>query len=91
MPDHTTTSAAQYLAEHGYTVGRGKIGGRGAPKSDTIKRWCKNGKIKARRVGYVWLIDEKTLDDLLRKQNVNKPTFTHNIAPDEDVHTEGRG
>lgn len=65
MPDHTTTSAAAYLAEHGYTVGRGKIGGRGAPKPDTIRRWCERGKIKSRRVGYVWLIDEETLNELL--------------------------
>lgn len=65
MPDHTAASAAEYLAERGYTVGRGRIGGRGAPKADTIRRWCERGKVKARRVGYIWLIAQEELDRII--------------------------
>lgn len=67
MPDHTTTSAAEYLREKGYEVSRGRIGGRGAPTADTLKHWCKSGKIKARKAGWVWLIDEGELEKLIKK------------------------
>lgn len=77
MPDHTTTSAAQYLKEHGYTVGRGRIGGRGAPSADTIKKWCEAGKIKARKAGWVWLISEETLRELVAKQRVTEHLDEH--------------
>jgi hypothetical protein len=76
MPDHTTTSAAEYLAARGYTVGRGRVGGRGAPAADTIKRWCKLGKIKARKVGWVWLIAEETLAELVKKSAITTPDTT---------------
>jgi len=65
MPDHTAESAARYLAERGYTVGSRRIGGRAAPKADTIRRWCKQEKIKARHEGYIWLIPQEELDRLL--------------------------
>lgn len=70
MPDHTAQSAAEYLAAHGYEIGRGRIGGRGAPKADTIRRWCADGKIAARRVGYIWLIAEEELEGLLKPRSV---------------------
>jgi hypothetical protein len=67
--DHTTFSAAAYLAAHGYMVSRGRVGGRGAPAPDTIKRWCERGLLAgARRAGWVWLIPQATLDQLIAKQ-----------------------
>jgi hypothetical protein len=74
MPEHTVTSAALYLKERGYTVGRGRIGGRGAPVADTIRRWCERGKIKARQVGRIWLIDQAVLDQLIELAPTNSPT-----------------
>lgn len=65
MPDHTTTSAAQYLAEHGYIVHSKRDGTDKAPNGTTIKQWCERGKIPARKVGWVWLIDQEELDRIL--------------------------
>ncbi len=67
MADHTTSSAAVFLAEHGYTVARRRTGGVGPPTADTIKHWCERGKIKARKAGWVWLIAQEELDRLLGK------------------------
>lgn len=67
MPDHTTASAAQYLAEHGYTVRSKRDGTEQAPHADTIKRWCLQGKIQARKAGWVWLIPQETLDELIAR------------------------
>lgn len=68
MPDHTAISAAEYLAAHGYEVPRGRIGGRGPPSADTVRRWCTYGKIEARRIGYIWLISQAALDALIAAQ-----------------------
>jgi len=67
MPDHTTTSAAEYLAARGYTVSRRRAGGEGPPTADTIKHWCERGTITARKAGWVWLIDQDELDALLAR------------------------
>lgn len=67
MPDHTTASAAQYLAERGYTVRSKRDGTEQAPRPDTIKRWCELGKIKGRKVSSrLWLIDQEELDRLAK-------------------------
>lgn len=69
MPDHTAQSAALYLTERGYTIdGGGRIAGRHPPPADIIRRWCKSGKIPARRVGYIWLISQDELDRLIAQQ-----------------------
>lgn len=65
MPDHTTTSAAQYLAEHGYTVRSKRDGTNKPPTTVTVKQWCERGKLSARKVGWVWLIAQEDLDRLL--------------------------
>lgn len=65
MPDHTTTSAAAYLAERGYTVKSKRDGTQQSPTSTTIKQWCERGNIKARKAGWVWLINQATLDELI--------------------------
>ncbi len=65
MPDHTANSAADYLAAQGFTVGRRRAGGHGPPSADVIRRWCKRGKLAARRIGYIWLIDQAELDRLV--------------------------
>lgn len=64
MPTHTPISAAQYLAECGYTV-KDIYGQRNAPKADTVRRWCLGRKIAARQVGRTWLIEQEALDRLL--------------------------
>lgn len=78
MPDHTTTSAAQYLADHGYTVKRRRVGGEGPPSADTIKRWCLEDKELprkeqrlpgARKAGHAWLIPQKALDNLIKAKD----------------------
>ena len=70
MPDHTTTSAAEYLAARGYTVeGGGRIAGRHLPKADTIRRMILSGRLPARRVGYVWLIGQEELDKLIEARS----------------------
>jgi hypothetical protein len=61
MPDHTTTSAALYLKERGYTVKSKRDGTELPPSSGTVKQWCERGKIKARKAGWVWLIAEEDL------------------------------
>ena len=67
MPDHTTTTAAEYLRERGYTVTSKRDGTSLPPTSGTIKQWCERGKIKARKAGWVWLIEEAELDRLFVK------------------------
>lgn len=68
MPDHTTASAAQYLAERGYIVRSYRDGTEQSPRPDTIKRWCETGKIKGRKMSpRLWLIDQEELDKLLPK------------------------
>lgn len=63
MPDHTTASAAAYLAEHGYTVRSKRDGTKQPPRPDTIKRWCELGKVKGRKVSSrLWLIAEEELE-----------------------------
>lgn len=66
--DYTAESAANYLAALGYTVSSRRIGGAHPPKADTIRRWCQRGRINARRVGYIWLIDQQELDQLVQEQ-----------------------
>lgn len=70
MPDHTTTSAAVYLTERGYTVHSKRDGTDKPPTSGTVKQWCERGKIKARKAGWVWLIAEEELEDLLKARSV---------------------
>jgi hypothetical protein len=68
VPDHTTASAAQYLAERGYTVRSKRDGTEQAPRPDTIKHWCERGKIKGRKVSSrLWLIAEEELEKLVKK------------------------
>lgn len=65
MPDHTTASAAAYLAERGYTVHSKRDGTDQPPRPDTIKRWCELGKVKGRKVSTrLWLIAQEELDRL---------------------------
>lgn len=90
MPDHTTASAAAYLAERGYTVRSGRIGGTHSPKADTIKRWCETGKVKGRKVSTrLWLIDQEELDRLLRnsKNDRSRGDIAHKIAPADDLRS----
>lgn len=65
MPDHTTTSAAAYLTERGYTVHSKRDGTDTPPSSGTVKQWCERGKIPARKAGWAWLISQDELDKLL--------------------------
>lgn len=66
MPDMTTHEAAAYLASKGYTVGRRRAGGKGAPAGDTLKHWCKQGRFQgARKSGDRWLIPKEELDKLI--------------------------
>lgn len=53
--------------ERGYEVSRGRVGGKGPPTPDTIKHWCKSGKLKARKAGWVWLIAEEELEKLVKE------------------------
>ena len=65
----TTTEAARYLADHGYTVGRRRAGGKGPPSGDTVKRWCEQGKFPGARKasGRLWLIPQAALDEFLKR------------------------
>lgn len=64
--DHTAASAALYLTERGYLAdGGGRKAGKHPPKADTIRRMILSGRLPARRVGYIWLIDQQALDALL--------------------------
>lgn len=65
MPDMTTTEAAQYLASKGYTVRSKRDGTDKPPASELVKRWCEQGKVKARKSGWVWLIPQEELDKLI--------------------------
>lgn len=65
MPEMTTTEAAAYLAEKGYTVHSKRDGTDKPPNSTTVKQWCLNGRIEARKSGWVWLIEKGNLDRLL--------------------------
>lgn len=67
--DYTTSSAAIYLAEHGYTVRSKRDGTDKAPNATTIKQWCERGKIKARKAGWVWLIPQGALEELVKAKN----------------------
>lgn len=66
MPDMSTTEAAEYLASHGYTVHSKRDGTDTQPNATTIKQWCLRGKIKARKSGWVWLVDREDLDGLIK-------------------------
>lgn len=64
--DHTAQSAALYLAERSYLAdGGGRKAGKHPPSADTIRRMIYSGALPARRVGYIWLIDQAELDRLL--------------------------
>jgi hypothetical protein len=65
MPDLTTTEAAQYLAERGYTVRSKRHGTDRPPTSELLKRWCEQKKIKARKTNWIWLIERAELDRLI--------------------------
>jgi len=81
MPEMTTTEAAAYLTERGYTVHSKRDGTDKSPPSELIKRWCIRGKLKARKSGWVWLIEKEELDRLINSKN---PNIAHNIAHSED-------
>lgn len=67
--DHTAESAALYLAERGYMAdGGGRKRGKHPPTADTIRRMVYSGRLSARRVGYIWLIDQAALDVLVCSQ-----------------------
>ena len=69
----TTQQAAAYLAERGYTVGRRRIGGKGAPTADTIKHWCEQGKFpRVEKRGRDWYIPQEDLDRLIRSATMQK-------------------
>lgn len=63
--DLTTTEAAAYLAEQGYTVHSKKTGADSPPAAELIKRWCIQGKLKGRKRENRWLISKRELDRLL--------------------------
>lgn len=69
MPDELTTKeAAAYLAEQGYMVKRGRIGGSGSPSADTLKHWALAGKlIGARKRENRWFIPRSTIEELIRQ------------------------
>lgn len=68
--DHTAASAALYLTERGYMAdGGGRKAGKHPPTADTIRRMIYRGTLPARRVGYIWLISQDTLDELIAAQN----------------------
>lgn len=94
MPDHTTASAAQYLAERRYAVRSKRDGTEQAPRPDTIKRWCEIGKIKGRKASSrLWLIDQEELDRLLRnsKNDQLSRDIASNIAQHDDLRTPQEG
>lgn len=62
----TTTEAAAYLTERGYTVHSKRDNSDRPPPSELIKRWCEQGKIKGRKSGWVWLVEQEDLDRLLK-------------------------
>lgn len=65
--DLTTTEAAEYLAQRGYTVKRRRVGGKGPPTADTIKHWC-GKRLPARKAkGGGWLIAQEALDRLIEE------------------------
>lgn len=67
--DHTAASAALYLTERGYLAdGGGRTPGKHPPRADTIRRMILNGRLPARRVGYIWLIAQPDLDNLIAAQ-----------------------
>lgn len=64
--DHTAQSAALYLTERGYLAdGGGRKAGKHPPSADTIRRMILSGRLPARRVGYIWLISQEELDNLI--------------------------
>jgi hypothetical protein len=69
--EYMTSEAAQYLAERGFTVSRGRIGGKGAPTADTLKHWCEDGKLPgARKRGRYWFIPQEALDALIEGKSL---------------------
>lgn len=82
MPDMTTTEAAQYLAERGYTVHSKKTGADSPPAAELVKRWCIQGKLKGRKRENRWLISKRELD---RFMAVNVAT---NVAEKTDTASE---
>jgi hypothetical protein len=92
MPnDLTTTEAAAYLAEHGYTVHSKKAGTDKPPASELIKRWCESGKLKARKTNWIWLISKRELDRLIETNvasNVaDTPSGERTTAPEsQETH-----
>lgn len=66
--DHTAASAALYLAERGYMAdGGGRKAGKHPPTADTIRRMILSKRLPARRVGYIWLIPQEALDELIAR------------------------
>jgi hypothetical protein len=66
--DLTTTEAAAYLAEQGYTVSRRRAGGSGPPTADTLKHWALAGKLTgARKRENRWFIPRRTIEELIRQ------------------------
>lgn len=64
----TTTEAASYLAEQGYTIRRRRIGGDGPPSADTLKHWALAGKLAgARKRDNRWFIPKETIEELIRQ------------------------
>jgi hypothetical protein len=87
--DYTTTEAAAYLAARGYTVHSKRDGTDKPPPSELIKRWCERGKIKARKSGWVWLIEQAELDRIISTNVANNvadtPRSTENTASESDL------
>jgi hypothetical protein len=65
LSEMTTTEAAQYLTEHGYTVRSKRDGTDKPPAAELVKRWCEQKKVKARKTNWVWLIERAELDRLI--------------------------
>lgn len=68
MPEMTTTEAANYLKEHGFTVRSKRDGTDKPPASELVKRWCERGKVKARKTNWIWLIPREELDRLIEER-----------------------
>lgn len=69
MPEMTTTEAAAYLKERGYTVRSKRDGTDKPPQSELVKRWCERGKVKARKTNWIWLIPKEELDRLIGEKS----------------------
>lgn len=80
----TTTEAAAYLAEHGYTVSRRRVGGSAPPSADTLKHWALAGKLTgARKRDNRWFIPKQELDRLIDENRNLANTLANKPATDK--------